>query len=251
MNMAKGWFVAMIFVATHLSANEITIAVAANVSYAMDELIGSFSEKHPETKIRVVLGSSGKLTAQISHGAPYGLLMSANMAYPKRLYEKHIATTKPVVYAKGALAIFSTKKVDIAKSLELLKDPSIRKIAIGNPKTAPYGEATVEALKSAKIYSAIKSKLIYGESISQTLSYVMTAADIGIVAKSALYSARMKHYRKGVDWISVNESLYTPISQGMVLLKYGQKDPSYRLFYDYILHDTAKEILRKYGYNTI
>ncbi|SFV49999.1 Molybdenum ABC transporter, periplasmic molybdenum-binding protein ModA (TC 3.A.1.8.1) [hydrothermal vent metagenome] len=251
MNIAKRWLIAILFVATHLSANEITIAVAANVSYAIDELVEVFHQDHPDTKVRVILGSSGKLAAQISHGAPYGILMSANMAYPYRLYKSHIAISEPVVYAKGALAILSIKKVDISKSLELLKEPSIHKIAMGNPKTAPYGEATLEALKNAKIYSAIKSKLIYGESISQTLSYTITAADIGIVAKSALYSSQLKSYKEGINWISIDNSLYTPISQGIVLLKYGEKDPSYRLFYDYILSRKGKEILQRYGYSTI
>jgi len=240
---------AIVLVATHLNANEITIAVAANVSYAIDELIESFRQDHPDIEVRVILGSSGKLAAQISHGAPYGLLMSANMLYPNRLYEKEIAITKPIVYAKGALALFSIKKLDISRSLELLKEPSIRKIAIGNPKTAPYGEATIEALKNAKIYSAISSKLIYGESISQTLSYVMTATSIGIVAKSALYSTKLRRYKEGINWISIDDSLYTPISQGVVLLKYAQRDPAYRLFYDYILSSRAKEILQRYGYS--
>ena len=90
-----------------LNAGEITIAVSANVSYAIEALKKEFNVLHPETKVQVILGSSGKLTAQIKHGAPYGLFMSANMKYPEALYSEEMAVTQPVVYAQGALAFLS------------------------------------------------------------------------------------------------------------------------------------------------
>jgi len=89
---------------------------------------------------------------------------------------------------------------------------------------------------------------VYGESISQTVSYAVTAAEIGIIARSSLYSSRMRHYRENINWISVDPALYTPIEQGIVLLKYGASNSEYRAFYDFILSDRAKEVLKKYGY---
>ncbi len=233
---------------TSLQAQEITIAVSANVSYAIERLITAFNKTHPETKVQVILGSSGKLTAQIQNGAPYGLFLSADMAYPERLYKKNIAITVPKVYAQGTLAFFSTKVEDFEHPMELLISSEIRKIAVGNPKTAPYGRATQEALQKAKVYKKIKDKLIYGGSISQTLSYAMTAADMGIVATSALYSPKMSRYKEHQNWVSVDKHLYKAIDQGVVLLKYAQEKKGYREFYDFILSSKAKKIFKTYGY---
>lgn len=231
-----------------LNAETINIAVAANVSYAIDELKAEFAKEHPETKIRVTLGSSGKLTAQIKNGAPYGLFMSANMRYPNALYTEGIAITKPIVYAQGGLAFLSVRKYDLSKGIVLLHNKQIKKIAIANPKTAPYGIATVEALKNAKIHEAIRSKFVYGESISQTVSYTVTATDIGIIAKSSLYSSKMKQFKENVHWMPLDPSLYTPIQQGIVLLKYANKNRAYQAFYNFILSPKAKAIFKKYGY---
>ena len=165
-----------------LNATQIKVAVAANVSYAINSLIKEFNTQNPDVEVVVILGSSGKLTAQISHGAPYDLFMSANMKYPNKLYEKKIAKNKPVVYALGSLAILTTKNLDLSKNLDILKDKKIKRIAIANPKTAPYGIAAFEALKNANILDEVKAKFVYGESISQTVSYTVTATDIGIIA---------------------------------------------------------------------
>jgi len=245
--MRKALLIILAFVVT-LSASQINIAVAANVSYAIDELKAAFAKQYPDTKVLVTLGSSGKLTAQIKNGAPYGLFMSANMRYPEALYDEKIAITSPRVYAEGALAYLSVKKRDFSKGMALLKDEDIVKIAIANPKTAPYGKAAVEAMKNAGLYDEIKAKFVYAESISQTVSYAVTAAEIGLIAKSSLYSDKMIQYKEGENWAPVDPTLYTPIRQGSVLLKYGEGDKAYRAFYDFILSDKAAKIFNKYGY---
>ncbi len=233
-----------------LVAGEITIAVAANVSYAIDELKAEFAKTNPDIKVQVTLGSSGKLTAQIKNGAPYGLFMSANMIYPQALYDDKIAITKPLVYAEGTLALLSIKEQDFSKGLALLEDDRIVKIAIANPKTAPYGKAALEALKNASIYDTVKSKFVYGESISQTVSYTMLAAEIGLIAKSSLYSPKMRQFKENINWSAVDPGLYTPIQQGIVLLRQSEDNQDYRTFYDFILSDNAKAIFKKYGYIT-
>ena len=234
-----------------VSAGEITIAVAANVSYAIEALKKEFNVIYPETKVQVILGSSGKLTAQIKHGAPYGLFMSANMKYPDTLYKEKIAVTKPVVYAQGALAYLSVNKQDFSKGSMLLREDKIKKIAIANPKTAPYGVAAVEALKNANLYDAIKEKFVYGESISQTVAYATTAADIGLIAKSSLYSPQMAHFKEEINWSDVDETLYTPISQGMVILKKGENNSEVKAFYDFMQSDKAKVIMKNFGYKVL
>lgn len=239
----------LILLILNLNAKDITIAVAANVSYAINDLIKEFNIENPKTKVNVILGSSGKLTAQIIHGAPYDLFMSANMKYPYSLYKNNFATSKPKVYTKGSLAYFSTKKLDFTKTFkDLLDDTNIKQIAIANPKTAPYGIASFEALKNAKVFEKIKSKFVYGESISQTISYSVSATDIGIVAKSSLYSDKMSQYKENINWKEIDSTLYTPIKQGIVILKNAKNKEEVKFFYDFIFSKEAKNIFTKYGY---
>ncbi len=239
---------ALLIISFSLYAQSINIAVAANVSYAMPELIEAFHKQYPHIRIQTTLGSSGKLTAQIHNGAPYDILMSANMKYPNFLYKNALAITKPVVYAKGALAMLSTRKRDFSKGINIVKDKNIRRIAIANPKTAPYGKAAIEALKNKHLYTAVKNKCIYGESVSQTVAYTVTATDLGFIAKSSLFSPKMKHFKNGINFIDVNPKLYTPISQGIVLLKHSTKKTKPQDFYNFILSKEAKSIFKQYGY---
>ena len=241
----KKLLITLLLLNISLFANKINLALAANVSYAINDLIKEFNKTNPNTKIQVIYGSSGKLTAQISNGAPYDIFMSANMKYPQALYTKNIAITKPIIYAKGALALISSKDIDLSKNLDFLKDKKINRIAIANPKTAPYGIATVEALKNLELYEALKKKFIYGESISQTVTYALKAADLGFIAKSSLYSDKMKRY---TNHRNLDIKLYTPIEQGLVILKQAKNNKDAKAFYDFILSSKAQKIFKEYGY---
>ncbi len=245
----KIFLIASLLIAS-LHASTITIAVAANVSFAIESLKTAFKKQYPQTNVRVILGSSGKLTAQISNGAPYGLFMSANMAYPNALYKQGVATTKPVVYAKGALALLSVRERDFSQGLALLKNANIHRIAIANPHTAPYGKAAKEALQNARLYQKLLPKFVYGESIAQTFSYTLRATDIGIIAQSLLYSPKMAHFKQHKNWVSVDKKFYMPIKQGIVLLKNVPNKKEYQKFYDFVLSKKAKTILHHYGYIT-
>ena len=229
-------------------AGSIQIAVAANVSYAIEDLKKAFNKVYPDTKVQVVLGSSGKLTAQIKHGAPYQLFMSANMKYPEALYKDKVAVSKPLVYAQGTLAYLSSKPKDFSIGMALTKEVSIKKIAVANPKTAPYGKAAVEAMKNASVYEDAKNKFVFAESISQTVSYTVTATDMGFIAKSSLYSPKMKQYKEDVNWKEVDRKLYTPIKQGIVILNKGESSSEVRAFYDFMLSAKAQKILTEFGY---
>jgi len=231
-----------------IEAGKITIAISANVAYVMHPLKKAFETLYPHIKIIEILGSSGKLTAQIRHSAPYDLFLSANMDYPHALYSEGFAITKPWIYAQGALAILSSKPRNFCAQIFVLKDPSIDKIAIANPKTAPYGLATLEAIKKARLYKKIKDKLVYGESISQTLIYATGVADIGIIAKSALFSPKLSQYKEAIHWHEINTNLYTPIDQGMVILKRAKDNKEVQAFYDFMKSPKAKAILTSYGY---
>jgi molybdate transport system substrate-binding protein len=246
--MLKKSLLGSLLLAGCIHAGSINIAVAANVSYAIDDLKKEFAKTNPDTEVKVTLGSSGKLTAQIKHGAPYELFMAANMKYPEALYQHSIAITKPVIYAQGSLAYLSSKSQDFSRGIKIVEESEISKIAIANPKTAPYGKAAVEAMKNAGVYENAKKKFIYAESISQTVAYTVTAADIGFIAKSSLYSPKMQQYKRGVNWYDVDTKLYTPINQGIVILKNAKDNHEVKAFYDFMLSSKAKDILQKYGY---
>ncbi len=245
--MSKLAFLFFFLLFTQLQASSLNIAVAANLSYTIKALEAAFSKRHHGVHLKITLGGSGKMAAQIMHGAPYGLFLSADMKYPQKLYERGYALNEPKLYTKGALAFFTTKEFTEPISPKLLRSSQIDKIAIANPKTAPYGLATIEALKKSGVYAFVKEKFIYGESISQTLLFA-SSSDIGIVALSALYTPQMKSYKEGKNWALVDAKLYTPIAQGMVLLKLAKKNPDYKLFYDFILSTEAQHIFAKYGY---
>lgn len=238
-------------------AGEITVAAAANVTYAMGELVKEFNKTNPDTKVQVTLSSSGKLVSQIENGAPFDIFMSADMKFPQALFDKKLTSTAPVIYAQGALAMLSSKELDYSKGINVLNDSSITKIAIANPKTAPYGAAAIEAIKNAKIVGA-ESKFVYAESISQAVTYATTATDIGFIAKSSLYEDKMSKYKENKNWLTVDPKLYTSIDQGIVIIDHSNnlvglindkvKKDEVKAFYDFILSPRAKKIFEDYGY---
>jgi molybdate transport system substrate-binding protein len=232
-----------------LQASTLTIALAANVSYAMPSLEDAFNKHYPDIHIKTIISGSGKLTAQIKRGAPYDLFLSANMRYPEALYKEHLALQKPKVYAQGALALLSQKPRNFSNISTLLESSKIRKIAMANPKTAPYGKAALEALTHLHLYKKLKHKLIFGESIAQTVTYTMTAADLGFIAKSALFSPHMKRFQEGKNFTEVPKNLYNPIKQGIVILSRSHNITDAQKFYNFMLSDEAKTILQHYGYN--
>jgi len=238
----------IILLTTFSFAGKINVAIAANVSYAIDDLKREFNKIHPKIQVDVTLAGTGKLVAQIKHHAPYQILLAANMAYPQALYSEGFTATTPRVYAQGSLVYLSRKERDFSKVKELLRSHEIRRIAVANPKTAPYGKATFEALRKSKLLKQINSKIVFAESISQTVTYALKATDIGFIAKSTLFAPQMRHLKEGKNWADVDPELYTPINQGAVMLKRGSKNQDVHAFYDFLFSKKAKKIFEKYGY---
>jgi molybdate transport system substrate-binding protein len=237
----------LLSVATRVCADTITVAVAANVQYAFDDLQAAF-KKETGHDIKPVYNSSGKFAAQIMNGAPFDVFLSADMEYPEKLHKEGFAAAAPQVYAYGALVLWTMKDVDLAQWQTLLAGPAIDKIAVANPKTAPYGRETMKALNRFKLDEALKAKLVFGESISQTNQYIHSrAADAGFTAKSVVASPEMKSQGK---WIELPKDSYQPIAQGIVVLKHGQQtNPALaQRFHDFVLSPTARAILARYGY---
>lgn len=221
------------------------IATAANMQFAMEELILEFALKY-DIDCELVLSSSGKLTAQIKEGAPYDVFVSANMKYPNDLEKAGRNLTPPKVYAYGKLVLW-TLNHNLIPSLETLSDTEIEHIALANPKTAPYGKAAIETLTYYKLNQPLTPKLVYGESISQTNQFIHSGAvEIGFTAKSVVLSKSMKNQGK---WVEIDDLAYNPIEQGIVVLKQPEKDHSAAMkFYNFMFSEEAQVILTQFGY---
>lgn len=238
------------FLFTHCSTpnEKVVVATAANVQFVMKELQQAF-EKQSTIRLEIVVGSSGKLTAQIREGAPFDIFVSADTRYPQEVFANGGAEAAPKVYARGALVLWSRDST-ATPQLADLTDPKIKKIALANPETAPYGRAAVEVLQKAGSYDQVKSKLVYGESIAQTTQYIETgAADVGFTALSVALSPEMRG--KG-RWTKLDSTSYTPIDQAAIILRHSETSPKRQksqAFYDFLYSEKAKAIFRKYGYS--
>ena len=228
-------------------AESLTVAVAANVKFVFDELRAEF-KKSSGIEAVSVFASSGKLNAQIKSGAPFDVFLSADMEYPEDLYREGHAITPPVVYAKGVLVLWTLQPLDMAEGMGVLKNPAVKKVAMANPKLAPYGREAMRALDYFKLRAAVEHKLVYGESISQVNQWIdIQAVEIGFTAKSVVLSPQMQGRGK---WIEVSRESYQPIEQGIVMLKHGATTNAVaaRRFMAFMASPVARSILEKYGY---
>lgn len=228
-------------------ADTLTVAVAANVKFVFDELKAEF-KKSSGIEIKGVFASSGKINAQIKSGAPYDVFMSADMAFPEALHRDGHAVAAPKVYARGVLVLWTMQPLDLKQGMAVLKNPEVKRVAMANPKLAPYGAEAMRALEHFKLRGAIEPKLIYGESIAQVNQYIDTrSAEIGFTAKSVVLAPQMKG--RG-NWMEVPRDSYRPIEQGIVLLRHGaeKNGDSARRFMDFMDSARARKILEKFGY---
>lgn len=228
--------------------NNLVVATAASVQYVMKELITVF-EKESGIPVEMVVGSSGKLTAQIREGAPFDIFVSADTKYPAEIYKNGGGEEAPKVYALGTLIAWTVDSTLDLTGLAFLSNPGIKKIAIPNPTTAPFGEAAVAAMNKLHFYELVKEKLVMGESIAQTSQYIAGGSvDVGFSALSVVLAREMKGKGK---WMEVDPALYPSIEQSALLLHHSEDSPKRkkaRQFYDFLFSAKAKAIFKKYGY---
>lgn len=233
--------------ATVTAAQPFTVAIAANLKYVFDDLAAEFKQ---ETGIEVqsVLNASGKIATQVRQGAPFDLFMSADMDFPEGLYKEGYAVTAPKPYAYGVLVLWSQTGADLRQGVAGLKDAAVVKVAIANPKLAPFGKQALKAMEFYRVKAALEPKLVYGESISQVSQYVESkTVDVGFSAKSIVISPENAGRGK---WVAVPGESYEPIAQGMVILKHGIETnaDAARKFYGFVQSDKARAIFAKNGY---
>lgn len=228
-------------------AAEITIAAAADLTFALREIAPIF-QKSTGNSVKLSFGSSGNLYSQIHNGAPYDLFFSADITYPEKLAENGLVEGQLYEYATGEIVLWApnSSSVDVSRGLQVLLDPAVRRIAVANPKLAPYGRAAVAALKHDHIYDKVEKKLVFGENISQTAQFVQSGnADVGIVALSLAVAPAMKE--KGKYFVIAADS-YPPLKQAVVVLKSSRNKDIARKFIDFLKTPEIAGLMRRYGF---
>ncbi|MBX7158037.1 MAG: molybdate ABC transporter substrate-binding protein [Verrucomicrobiae bacterium] len=248
--MKKLVFFLLCLTVTNLPAAEIKVAAASDLKFALDELVAEFQAKHSEIKVSVTYGSSGNFFAQLQNQAPFDLYFSADIAYPKKLVAAGLALENHVFsYAVGRLVVWvpNQSSIEVKKmGMKSLLEPAVKKVAIANPKHAPYGVAARAAMQSLKVYDAVKMKLVYGENIAQTAQFIQSgAADIGVIALSLAIVPQMSD--KGRYW-EVPLEAYPKMEQGGIILNWTTDVNASRTFRDFVLGDHGREVLKRYGF---
>jgi molybdate transport system substrate-binding protein len=237
----------VIVVFIHACVAQITVAAAADMQFALEEVKNEFT-KETGAPVKTIFGSTGKLTSQIMNGAPFDVFIAASMAEPESLYAKGFAATRPKPVTIGLLVLWSVKDTDISNGMEALRQSGVVKIALPDPAHAPYGRAAVAAMKAAGLYDELLPKVVYGDNITQTAQYIGSGSvDAGFNAKSIVESPQMKGKGK---WVEIDRKLYPAIMQGAMILRYGDDNNpvASKQFYDYIFSDKSREIFVRYGF---
>lgn len=227
-------------------AEKLTIAAAADLKFAMEELAATYRKSNPGDELNLIYGSSGKFHTQIQQGAPYDMFFSADIDFPRELASSGLAASAVKPYALGRIVLWSAKLDATKMSLASLADPKITRIAIANPKHAPYGKRAEEALRAAGLWEKVEPKLVYGENIAQTAQYVQTGnAQVGVIALSLATNAELA--RKGGYWL-IPDNLHQPLEQGFVITKRAIGNAAAKRFADYIGSQPARRVLTQYGF---
>jgi molybdate transport system substrate-binding protein len=251
MNLKKfGWtlVVALALISQVCRAQEITVAAAADLQFAMQEVASRFQKETGKT-VKLIFGSSGNFYQQIPNGAPFDVFFSANLDFAKKLEAAGLIDPGSYYqYARGKIVIWVPKesKLDLSSGIKVLLDPSIKKIAVANPQHAPYGAAAVAAMQHENVYDKVKDKIVLGENISQAASFVISgAADVGIVALSLALSSNMKD--KG-RYVEVPSDEYPPIDQACVILGSSKNKETARQFLAFFKKPAISDLLKRYGF---
>lgn len=238
--------IASLSLSTPLSAAELNVAVAANFTAPMQKIAAAF-EKETGHKLALSFGSTGKFYAQIRNGAPFEVLFAADQETPARLEQEGqgVAGTR-FTYATGKLVLWSKQPGLIDDKGEVLRTGSFERLALADPKLAPYGAAAMQTLNQLGLADALAGKLVQGESIGQAYQFVATRnAPLGFVALSQVYAEG--RLTEGSAWM-VPEALYTPIRQDALILAKGRDNAAAADLMRYLQGEAAQAVIRSYGY---
>jgi molybdate transport system substrate-binding protein len=232
------------------SRETLHIAAAADLQFVMQELITQFKQDHPQWNIEVSYGSSGQFYAQLMNRAPFDIFFSADMRYPRALAEAGYADINELFpYAVGRIVVWALKDtpIDLADlEIKALLHPAAAKVAIANPRHAPYGVAAEEAMRNLGLYDEVAPRLVFGENIAQAAQFIESgAADIGIIALSLAIAPALAE--QGVYW-EIPLEYFPRMDQAGIILPWAHPREAADAFRAYVLSDTGRAVLRAYGF---
>ncbi|MBS0001783.1 MAG: molybdate ABC transporter substrate-binding protein [Thioalkalivibrio sp.] len=228
------------------AAERLSVAAASDLRYALDDIVALYRETHPGPIPTVIYGSSGKMTTQIIHGAPYDLFFSADIAFPQRLQAAGLAATEPAVYAIGRIVIWSnTLDASELRLPDLATDPRVRRVAIAQPAHAPYGRRAREALQATGVWDAVQPRLVFGENIAHAAQMVESgAANVGIIALSlARFPGLADH-----PFHLIDDDLHQPLTQGYVITERGRDNEAAWSLVRFMETDAVHRTMERYGF---
>ncbi|MGE4399185.1 MAG: molybdate ABC transporter substrate-binding protein [Campylobacterales bacterium] len=209
---------------------ELNIAAAADLKFALADIIKAYEAANKDDKVKATFGASGKLVAQITEGAPFDLFFAADISFPQKLKANGMAVGDIKPYAVGRVVMLtkSGSGIDVKQGLNILLSDKVKKIAIANPDVAPYGRAAVETMKTSGIYDKVAAKIVKGENVQQAATFGITgAADVALVAHSLVLQPTIA---KDVDFFLVPQSTHKKMVQAYVMTKIGASNASAKKF---------------------
>lgn len=242
------WLVAAASGAPDRSA--VAVAAAANLVHAVEALNATFRTAHPDVQVTSAVGASGSLFAQIRHGAPFDVFLSADLDYPRQLVAAGAGDAASLrTFATGRLVVWTSRaELDLTDLAALVRSDAVRKIALAQPKVAPYGRAAQAALETLGVWREAQPKLVVGESISQTAQFVETGnADIGFVALSIVRSSRLPAQGRWQE-IPAAQHPGVALDHGVVLTTRGTRNEAARRYLEFLGSEAGKRVLREFGY---
>jgi len=250
LTMGAAAFSAFPSLAETAPSGDLLVAAAADLKFALDEVIGGFGKTHPQVTVKASYGSSGNLFAQIAQGAPFDLFLSADADFPRRLVTTGKADeASRFIYGIGRLVVWVPKAsgIEVEKAgIRALLDPRAAKIAIANPAHAPYGAAAVATMEHYGIHAAVKDRLVLGENVAQAAQFVGSgAADIGIIARSLVVAPKMAD--AGRLW-EVPAEAHRRLEQGGVVLTSGKNAEAARALRAVLTGEEGRAVLARYGF---
>jgi molybdate transport system substrate-binding protein len=239
-------FACSMLLAATAHADKVAVAAASDLKFAMDEIVAAFEKANPADDVEVTYGSSGKFHTQIQQGAPYDLYFSADIAFPRALAGAGFAASEVKPYALGRIVLWSATADATKMTLASLTDSAISRIAIANPKHAPYGRRAEEALRAAGVWEEVEPKLVLGENIAQTAQFVQSGnAQVGIVALALALDPALSG--DGGYWL-IPDELHEPLEQGFVVTRRAAGNALARRFADFMDSEPAREVMSRYGF---
>jgi molybdate transport system substrate-binding protein len=237
---------------TQAAPKPLLVAAAADLKFALDDVLVEFHKAHPGHLAKPTYGSSGTLFAQLDNGAPFDLFLSADVKFPRRLIDAGKAGKDSLfLYAIGHLVVWVPKDsaLDVKQlGIQALTQPSVRKISIANPDVAPYGAAAVAALKKLGVYDSIQGKLVLGENVAQAAQFVQSgAADAGVISLSLALAPRMKDAGKYWD---VPSASFPVLEQAGVIRKGAANPDGAAALRQFLISPTGRAVLSRYGFES-